>query len=388
MDWTAIWTFLTSRWFSVAAVGGFAVLAILYGAAYVRALRPQAGTLEWIQLHDRTSHTLAGRWQPPGLRDVAPMAVVAVTAVLAWGYAALYSLRQSFPEAAAPMETVAAVGVRYLAAPALAGLAVYLLVRGLYGSPMAALFSGLVPALDLTVEPLALLTVAVQALLLTRYLTAPAEARFAPGCLWLILSAAVGGAAASLAPSLVLVSAAALVLLVAGSAARFVELGRGWLVPALGVALAAFLVAALAAQTPAAVAAGMDFPELYLRGDFYRFAALNFWLGLSTAFGGPIAAVGSDWPVLLCGLLACVAAVVAVLRRREDLRGLSAAVWFAALAALWALGGVYVAPFGCAVCLGAVWGGLCSRNRRLLAGWGGGCLLALQVAGYVGTWIL
>ena len=24
----------------------------------------------------------------------------------------------------------------------------------------------------------------------------------------------------------------------------------------------------------------------------------------------------------------------------------------------------------------------------LLAGWGGGCLLALQVAGYVGTWIL
>ena len=383
--------FVASLGWEAAAMVAFLVLLVaLYGAVCCRALRPRPGTLEWIARYDRPALSLAGRWQRLGRRDALALPAACLVSLAAWGFAAWQSVRALYPDGGLPAAAVWEMAVYYGLLPVLTVAAAYVLIRGLYGSSMAALLAALTLGLDLTADPLVVLLVAVPALLLVRYLTAPAEAPFGAVCLRLILAFAASAVGWRAVPGLAVVPAVLLLLLLAGAAGRFVELGRGWLLKGLAAALLSLAVTTVLAWVPAGAAAGMPVPQLLVSGEFYAFAARSIGTGLTNTFTASpawLVTLLRDWPLLLCGLAAGIAAVGALVRRR-DFRGLMAALWLAALLALWILGGVYAAPFGCMLCLGGVWGTLCSRGRPRLALFGGCVLLALLLGQYTASWIV
>lgn len=383
-------TFLGSHWYYVASAVGMVVLLVLYGAAYNRALQPRAGTLEWISLYDRPSFSLVGRWTGLDRRDAVPLLAVCAAAVAAWGFAAWRSLSAAYGGVPLDMETAVEAGFRYGLVPVLTAICMYLLGKGLTGSTLTALLSALVLSLDLTAEPLLLLLAAGQALLLTRYLTAGEERGYGEVCLWLILAFALNAVACYVYAGFTFVTAAMVVLLIAGAAGRFVLLGRGWLLRSLVTAVLTWCVVTLLVYVPGAAAAGIAFPAGFLSENFYLFAALRILTGLQVAFGAMpfyVTPLFYDWPLLLFGLGSLVALIVGMIRRR-DTTGLVGVVWLAALTAAWLVTGLYAVPVGCMLCIGAVWGGFCRRGRTFPVLLGSACVLALLLGLYILSWLV
>lgn len=376
------------RWEFWAAAGFLVLLLAGYAAACARALRPRAGTLEWIAWYDRARLPLAGGWSSLGRRDVLPLAGVCLAVLAAWGWAAWRTYAAAYG-GAVPAEALLDGAVRYGLLPVLAAAAGYALVRGLWGSPLTACLTALAVGVDTTAEPRVLLLTAVPLLLLFRYVTAAGEEPFGAVCLRLILAFMAAAVAWRLEAALAGAALLLVLTLLAGAAARFVELGRSWLLRSLAAAAAAFLATALLTWVPAAAAAGMAFPAGLVQAAFYEAAARGAWLATRAAFAPSalrVMALLSDWPLLLCGLAAWLAAVYRLMRRR-DLRAGLAALWLLGLTGLWLATDVYAVPFGVLLCLGSVWGPMCSRGRVrpvLL----GGCALAALLAGqYAAAWI-
>ena len=381
-----LWTFLVSRWYYLASAVGIAALLVLYGISYVRALQPRAGTLEWIERYDRRPFSLVGRWTGLGRRDVLPLAGLCLAAAAVWGLAAWRSLGAQITTAAARMEVL----FRYGLAPVLAAVCLYVLIKALTGSTLAALLSALVLTLDQTAEPLLVLLAAAQAVPLTRYLTAGEEQTFGGACLPLILAFALNALACYVYAGFLVLTAAMVVLLAAGSALRFVQLGHGWLLRSLVTAALSWAAVTVLVYVPGAAAAGLAFPAAFLARDFYLYLALRLFSGVQVAFAAmpfQAAPLGFDWPLLLCGLGAFAALWVGMFRLR-DMTGLVGAVWFLGLAAAWLLTGMYAMPVGCMLCIGGVWGGFCRRERTFPVLLGSACLLALLLGLYILAWLV
>lgn len=391
-DLTAFAAFLKAYWYYFLTAAGVIGLLVFYGAAYVRALRPREGTLEWISSYDRPVFSIAGQWRGLEKRDVLPLLCACVVAAGMWGFAAWRSFFSTYIQGGVSTAVAVEAAIYYCAAPLATAVCTYLLLKGLFGQTMVSLLGTLVLAMDLTADPLSLLFSVLTALLLTRFLTTDGDAGFGEGCLMLILAFVVAAVGCYFQPALVIVAGAALLILLAGCAGRFVQLGSGWLVRSVVTALLAFGVTMTLIFVPAAVTNGMAFPKLLVTGDFYVFAAKRFLLGARNAFTGNsffwvISAAYYDWPLLLCGLTAAVAAVARLIARR-DYRGLVTVGWYVALAALWLAGGVYALPLGSVLCIGGVWEVLCRREKRYWTVLGAVCLLALLSLLYLYSWVL
>ena len=64
-----------------------------------------------------------------------------------------------------------------------------------------------------------------------------------------------------------------------------------------------------------------------------------------------------------------------------------AAGWMAALTVLWLLGGLYLVPLGCALCLSSLWADLSRRGQPWLAVVAGGSILLVQLTLYGFYWL-
>lgn len=371
-------------WYYGAAALG-AVLLAVFGAAYVRALRPAPGTLEWIGRYDRPALSLAGRWHGLDRRDAVWLPAICLLTAGLWGFAAIRSHAMAFGGAAPTADEVLYGALLYGLAPVTAAASLYGLLRGLMGQPSAAAMGAAVLALDLTADPGAMAVSALALLLLARYLTAPAEAPRWPLLALAFAAAAVG---CYFMPELVILAAAALALLLAGCLGRFVELGRGRLWPGLALALGSFAAVSLFCYVPAAVLSGV---RPLISAEFYRMVAARLADDFAGLFGlrlwALLPALWYDWPTALLGLCAAVTALVGLIRRR-DFRGLLPPVLYGAMAALALLGGIYALPLGAALGLGYVWGLLAERRAYGLLAVGSALPLALLGALYLMSWVL
>lgn len=383
-----IGTFLGSYWYAIASAVGMTVLLLLCGISYFRAMEPKAGTLEWITLYDRRGRSLAGRWTGLDRRDAVPLLTASVVAAAAWSFAAWRTLRTGYTALSALEQTE--MVMHYGLVPVVTACFMYLLGKGLTGSTLTALLGTLVLSLDLTAEPLLVLLTAGQALALTRFLTAEEEQSFGGACLPLILAFALNAVSCYVYAGFLVVTAAMVLLLIVCAAVRFVHLGHGWLLRSLWTAVLTWAAVTVLVYVPGAAAAGIAFPSGFLNEKFYLFLALRFFSGVQAAFWGmPFnpAPLYFDWPMLLCGLSACVALLVGMIRWR-DLTALVGILWFAGLTAAWLLTGLYTLPVGCILCIGGIWGGFCRRGKPFPVLLGSACLLALLLGLFILSWFL
>ena len=381
---------LGAYWYYAAAAAGIAVLLALYGAAYFRALKPRAGTLEWIALYDRPPLAMAGRWYRLERADAVPLPVCCLLAAAAWGYAAWSSYQAVYPDVLDVPEALLQLGIYYGLLPALTAAGAYCLLKGLFGSTSVTMLGVLILSADLTAEPVSMLAATLLLLGLLRFLTAGEQQTFGESCLPLLLTSVLIPIGCYFQPALLIPSAAVLLLLLAGCTIRFVRLGEGWFLKSLLTAVLPAAVTTLLLHIPAAVAAGLPFPQMLGSGAFYRSLAQRAAAAVSGLFHAGLwnvlPAAAYDWPLLICGLCAAAAAAAGLLRRR-DYRGLMLPVWFLALAAMWVLSGLYAMPLACVLCLCYVWADLYRREKYILAGLGAGCLLVLLLAFYILSWI-
>ena len=371
----------------VLALVGVAALLLLNGAAYVRVMRPRSGTLEWISRYDRPSCTLLGIWSGLTRADALPMAAAACGAAAAWGAASWMELWARYGSDIPDVVLRETILTRMIV-PALTALAVYRLLRGLFGSRLSALLATLILMLTMTVQPVLLLPVAVCALLLTRHQTAPADATFGETSLWLILAFMTVAIACYLSATMVVLALAMTVILCMGAADRFVHAGRGRLVRSLLAAWISLLAVWLLTYVPGAVAQGLPFPQLLILRDFYGYAAYRIVRGLLLGLAWGIydaTPLYFDWPLLLCGLAAWAVCLVGGLRRPKG-PALLAAAWFVALAILWLVTGLYLLPLGCVFCLCSLWADLAQRQQPWLALVAGGSILLVQLSLYGFYW--
>lgn len=382
---------LGKNWYFVLAGIGIICLLVTYGAAYFRALRPRSGTLEWISCYDRPGFGLSGWCFPMEKADALPLLCLCLAAAAIWGFAAWKNLAALYDGADFPAETLARAAVYYLILPAAAAAGAYVMFKGLFGVTRVAVFGVLALSLDMTVSPVPTVFAVMTVLFLLRFLTARPERRFVDRLPSLILCFALLTIGCYFEPALAVLGLAAVVLLAAGCIARFVELGAGNLAASLASAAAAAAVTTLLLYIPAALIGGMGFPQLLLSPAYYLLIAQR----VAALFGGlfrwqpefAYSAAYYDWPMMLCGLCAMAASLIALFRRR-DYRGLVLPVLFAALTVMWLLCGVYLLPLACAACLCGVWAELCRRGKSLLAGIGAACILLILASQYVISWIV
>ncbi len=379
---------LGEYWYYTAATVGASLLLGLYLSSYYSSLRPRPGTLEWIERYDHPAFSLAGQWRPLARRDAAFLIPACLAALAVWGFAAWSSYR----DAGAPLwggRLYAAI--RYGLVPMGIAASVYCLIRCLFGCAPAALLGALVLSLDLTADPEAQLAAALLLLLLARFFTAEAERSFAASAAPLALCAAELAAACYLMPALWPLAAGGLVLVLAGCAARFVELGKGRLWQSLLVFVPVFLAVYFLIHIPAALLDGMAFPQAPFSADYCRRIAA----GLAGSFRGMIAfrtgwaltVLCYDWPMVAMGLGATLALLL-LLRRRRDFRIGMLGLFFGILALLWLFCGPYALPLACVLSLGCLWSDLWARRSYVLFALGPGLLLALLGSFYVSLWIV
>lgn len=371
-------------WYALAAAAGMAVLLVVYAIAYVRALKPRAGTLEWIGCYDRPALAIAGGWHGLHPGDVLGILWVSLLAVTARGALTWQTLAAVFAGAGSWLVLAYAL-LYYLAIPAVTVYCAGVLFKGLFESRLPVLMTLLLLVLDWTAEPILLCISVLSLLFLCRYLTAEAERTFAARLPDLVLTFAVLTVGCYFEPASVVLLMAVLVLLTAGCIIRFAQLGRGQLWASLAAAVVTVAVTVLLMYIPAAFVAGMPFPKLLILRSYHLliierlralFDGLFFW--------DPHRLVPMPycWPMLLGGFGAWIAALAGLLRRR-DVRGLVLTVWFLALAAIWIFCGVYAMPLAGAACICYVWADLCRRRKNVLMGIGAGCMVLLLLMTYV-----
>ena len=273
--------------------------------------------------------------------------------------------------------------------PALTALAFYRLLRGLFGSRLGALLGTWILTMSMAVQPSPMLVAALAALLLTRYLTAPAQSAFGEYSLYLILAFAMAAVGCYLRPGLAGVALTMFVLLCCGAADRFVHAGRGRLVRSLLAGLLSLAVVWILTYVPGGVAQGLPFPQLLVLRDFYEYALHRMGWELLNGLGSgvsPIVQFYFDWPLVICGTAAFVVCLVGGFRRPKA-PALLAAGWMAALTVLWLLGGLYLVPLGCALCLSSLWADLSQRGQPWLAVVAGGSILLVQLTLYGFYWL-
>lgn len=385
------------RWYDAALL--LAALAIIawYFVSYARALRPRAGTLEWIGMHDRPAFSLSGRRSPLRRGDALPLVLAVLLPAAVWGSTALHTLLGSYPGGAVPRDTALSVAVSYCVLPAVTGAAAYVLLKNLFGSTRTALLGCLLLALDLTASPISAAAVTLSSVFFWRFLTTEYGASFGASCPDLVLAAAVLAAGRYFDPALAVFAAAGLVFLVMGGLFRFRAGFRGRTAVSLLVFLLVFAAVTALLYLPAAVVGGWPFPALLAPvtadgGSFYRdvvWARLvrdyTGFFSLSAAADAP-ALLRFDWPLLLTGLLAVLASLLAAIRRRAP-QGPFLCIGFAALAVMWLLSGSYALPVFCAGGLCFVWSELERRGQRTLEWLGAGCLILMLLVLCVLSWL-
>lgn len=375
------------HWYLLLALVGVAALLLLNGVAYVHVMRPRSGTLEWISRYDRPSCTLLDGWTALTMGDIAPLLSVALGAAAVWGAAALVTVRSLYGSPV-PGDVLAETAVTHMVFPALTALAVYRLLRGLFGSRLAALLGTWILTLSVAVQPAPMLVTAVAALLLGRYLTAPAQSAFGDNSLYLILAFAMAAVGCYLRPGLAGVALTMTVLLCCGAADRFVHAGRGRLVRSLLAGWLSLAVVWILTYVPGGVAQGLPFPQLLVLRDFYEYALYRMGWELLNGLGSglpPIVQLSFDWPLVLCGAASFVVCLVGGFRRPKA-PALLAAGWMAALTALWLLTGLYLVPLGGVLCLSSLWADLSRRGQPWLAVVAGGSILLVQLTLYGFYW--
>ena len=379
---------LGRQWYLLVALAGVAALLLLNGAAYVHVMRPRSGTLEWISRYDRPACTLLDGWTGLTTGDIAPLLSVTLGAAAVWGAAALVTIRSLYGSPI-PGDVLAETVVTHMVFPALTALAVYRLLRGLFGSRLGALLGTWILTLSMAVQPSPMLVAAVAVLLLTRYLTAPAQSEFGEYSLYLILAFAMAAVGCYLRPGLAGVALMMVVLLCCGAADRFVHAGRGRLVRSLLAGLLSLAVVWILAYVPGGVTQGLPFPQLLVLRDFYEYAFYRMGWELLEGLGSgvpPIVQFYFDWPLIICGAAAFVVCLVGGFRRPKA-SALLAAGWMAALTALWLLAGFYLVPLGCVLCLSSLWADLSRRGQPWLAVVAGGSILLVQLTLYGFYWL-
>ena len=140
---------------------------------------------------------------------------------------------------------------------------------------------------------------------------------------------------------------------------------------------------------PGGVAQGLPFPQLLVLRDFYEYALHRMGWELLNGLGSgvsPIVQFYFDWPLVICGTAAFVVCLVGGFRRPKA-PALLAAGWMAALTVLWLLGGLYLVPLGCALCLSSLWADLSQRGQPWLAVVAGGSILLVQLTLYGFYWL-
>lgn len=388
-DWSS---FFAKYWYFLLAALGLVILLIVYGAAYVRALRPRTGTLEWISRYDRPTFGIAGKRYPLERSDAGPAVCAGLLAAALWGLAAWRNLGGPLAVPTATWELVVLGILNFFILPAVTAVCAYLLFQGLFGVSYVALLGAIILSLNMTMSPLPAAVTVVSLLLLCRFLTAEAGETFASRSPWLILTAAVLTAGCYFEPGLAVLAAAEAVLLIAGCISRFVQLGRGSLIKSLCLAMVGVAVTTVLLYIPAALVAGMPFPKLLISKAYYLMivhraeALFAGQFGNWTALALPTMAY-YDWPLLLCGLAAFLAAAAGLFRRR-DYRGLLLTLLVFGLTAMWLLGACYAVPVACVACFCYAWSELHRRDRAYLAEIGAAAILLILAAQYVLFWIL
>ena len=378
---------LSGRWGFPVFTVGLTVLLVFYVAAYFRALRPRTGTLEWIAFYDQPAFSLAGRWHPLTGGDAWAALVSLLLGAGIWATAGWTGFGAALRSGMLPTDFLVAMAVTYVVLPGLTALGAYLLFRGLFGSRAAALLAVAAVMLDLTAEPETMVFAVWSGLFLCRFLTAGEDHSFGEACPNLILAFALLAVGPYFSPALLWLAAADLVILAACSAGRFVHLGRGWFWAGLATALATLVLTTLALYLPAALLAGMRFPQLLLSRDYY----LLIWQRL-TAIGWEAFRPGLalealvvflyDWSMVLCGLCGLAAALGALFGRWDPL-GLVLTLWCLAVGVMAVLGNTFCLPMAFGGCFAMVWSDLLRRDRKGLAWMGGTCVIVMMLTLYL-----
>lgn len=144
------WT--TRQWISLAAMAAVLVFFAVYFVFYLRAIRPRAGTLDWILGYDKPAFCLAGGSHYVGAADVLPVLLVVVLTAMSWRIQVgnLY-----YPQGLQMLSVsqLLPVVLNYLVLPALSSGILYVFIKTMWGNSGIAFLSGMILGLDMTWQP-------------------------------------------------------------------------------------------------------------------------------------------------------------------------------------------------------------------------------------------
>lgn len=362
---------------------GLPALVSFYTAACVWALRPRAGTLEWIPACDRPAPPLFGSPYLLELADLPLVLAVFVLTAALWIFGTMQPL--AFHFSLPPVELVQSL-LKDAAAPAAAAVLSFLLLKRLFGQTVSAAMCAALIAADLSAEPVTLVFSAGSLYFFVCCLTAPE----ASGLLGAAVPLAGGFACLAVGcyfdPALLMMFPAALFLCAMGCVDRFIQTGRMVLAYFLAGAVLVSLLVWILVYIPAGMREGWTFPSLLIRGDYYKLILRRLRDGLSALYGGwlplNIVRLRYDWMLLLAGFPALIAAGVELIRD-GDRRCLLILAWTVMAVAAFCLLGSHALSLACALCLCRVWARLQENRFHWLACLGAGCLFLFLLTQYV-----
>ena len=355
-------------------LGCFALVLCLSVPAYFCVLRPRIGTTEWIRRLDARHFTSLQR-VPYSMADLiwAPLTALCA-ACLRFVYLFFCLQLHRKPNA---MELLARYVGRFLpqlAACAVAALAVYLLVRSLFGKASAAVCCGLLLGLTLNSNCYAAAFLSLSLLCLWYWMSAPYDAPLFFGGLWLAAAIVLYAGALLcsftylwLAPFYIGVYVAVQILRFRGGDP---ETRTNKLV--LSVLLVVLLLFF------GLIAVWLVY-RVVLRGDGDPVAllrSLSFYRGLFPAIAERMSRLfvpGAAWQHLyvgdaflfIAGVLSLIPLLHGVIRFRDS-RCLLLLLLLPCFFALWLCTGTYIMALPLALCLGWVWSVYARRGRVLL----------------------
>ncbi len=353
------------------------VLLALYALACCLYLRTRPGTLAWIAACDQPLPPVrAGKLGAP---DVLPMLAVCLLAGVVWALGA--TPRTAFSTSQTPQTLMTLLVC--IAAPVAASALTYALCKRMFDAAVPSALAAALVAVDLSVEPTALAFSAAGFFFLVRALTLEDEARFRDALLPLAGCFAFLGAGCYFDMGLCIPLAAALLAALTDGLRRALREGRVWLVPCLLTAALSAGAALALIYLPGALNGDFQFPTVLLQGVYYRRTARQIADSATALTGGwwPLnrLRLQYDGVLILSGLAAMIAAVVASCRRRARW-GALLLFWFASQGAAFWLMGLHALSLPSAVCLCALWTRLQRRGGLWLAALGAGLLLAVMIA--------
>lgn len=355
-------------------LGCFALVLCLSVPAYFRVLRPRIGTTEWIRRLD-ARHFSPLRRVPYAMADLiwAPLTALCA-ACLRFVYLFFALGLHKSDHASEVLSRLAGYLPLRLAACAAAALAVYLLVRSLFGKPSAAVCCGVLLGLTLNSGVYAVTLLALSLLCLWYWMSTPYDAPLFFGGLWFAAAIVLYAGALLrsftylwLAPFYIGVYAAVQILRFRGGD-RETRANKLVLSVLLAVLLLFFGL----------IAVWLVY-RVVLRGDGDPVAllrSLSFYRELFPAIAermSRLIAPGAVWKhlyvgdafVFFAGVLSLIPLLHGVIRLRDS-RCLLLLLLLPCFLALWLCTGTYAMVLPLTLCLGWVWSVYARRGRVLL----------------------